>query len=149
MVPVPRVEPPTHFHRRREVCGELSLGEPDEACERSGVEHLDRPQAPSVLLEAALDAVDQRVALVRSQWGGKVLHHDRIRVHRRERCAVFGAPLAEQEAIGAQLGRHLVISGLTHPHGAPLADRRQRAREAAIGAELPAVTRRMSRSSGQ
>ena len=73
-----------------------------EADELSGGDDLDRPQPEPVLLEAGLDVIDERVAVLPCESPGEVLHDLRVGVQRGELLPVSLSPSTQQQPPGAQ-----------------------------------------------
>jgi hypothetical protein len=110
---------------RRERGDEVGRPQPDVADEPEVV-GVDRPQAVAALGEAALDPVDEGVALGAGEGGRVVAHHLRVGVEGGEAVAVpVGPAAAEHQALGAQLGgrrrQGLPGAGVPHPDAAELA----------------------------
>ena len=99
VAPVVAVQAPADLdHLGREA----RASEADEADERRAAGDLHGPQAPAVLIDACLDSVGERVALLARQRRGEVAHRLGVRVQLGERLPVGVAPLPEDQALGAQ-----------------------------------------------
>ncbi len=91
-------EPPAELHRGREVGIEADRLQARVADELAA--GLERPQAPAALVEARLDLVDERVALLARHRRREMPHHLGIGVQRSERRPVGLLPAPHQKSLG-------------------------------------------------
>ena len=99
LAPLIRREPPADLHGGRERRGKGCRPETHITNEVAAVQTLDGPKAVAELGPALANQLDETTRAFVAVERGKVLHHQRVRIHRREWVNVDIAPFPQPQPL--------------------------------------------------